>query len=468
MTRSTVFRALAAAAIAAAASPSRAAPRASPGILHQLNSAVEGVLARVSPAVVQISVTGYGPVEGEPGEGAPLARQHAIASGVIVDPDGYIMTNYHVVDGAQRIRVSLAPAGGEGSARDGSRRVYEARVVGTHPEADLALLKIDAHRLPTLSIDGKRPVRQGELVFAVGSPQGLASTATMGVVSSVSRQAEVVSPMVYIQTDAPINPGNSGGPLVDVDGEVVGLNTFILSQSGGSQGLGFAIPASMVRLVYDSLRKYGHVHRTEVGASAQTITPPLAAGLGLPRDWGVVVSDVVPGGPAAVAGLAEGDVVDTLDGKPVDSLAALSGALYLHAAEQPVQMKVLRGAKAVTIQIRGVESKHPVEQLVNLSRAEDHLVAKLGVIGVEVSDELRQLMPALRAGPGVVVAARTVEPSSIESGLQTGDVIRAVNRAPVTTVPGLRKAVDGLTAGSPVVIQIDRAGRRRYLSFEME
>ena len=348
-----VRRATLALALIALAGPSRAQAgkgSAPSPILHDLNTAVSRLVAKVSPAVVQVRVTGYGPAGDAGGaEGSLVSRQRSIGSGVIVDPAGFVLTNEHVIHGAQRIQVVLpAPQNGEGpTGKGGRQRIYDARVVGTQASIDLALLRIEATGLPTLALDPSAKVRQGELVFAVGSPQGLANTVTMGIVSSSARQIDVVTPlptpMLLIQTDAPINPGNSGGPLVNADGVLVGINTFIVSQSGGSQGLGFAIPAPMVRFAYDSLRKYGYVRRIEAGITAQAVTPVLATGLGLPRDWGVVVSDVAPGSAAAAAGVQPGDVIDAFDGRPVDSLPALTGALFLHQVGEPVLLAVLRG-----------------------------------------------------------------------------------------------------------------------------
>src|SRR4029077_4262876 len=177
--------------------------------------------------------------------------------------------------------------------------IFPARVVGVTREIDLALLKIETPaKLPALPLASYRNLHQGEVVLAFGSPEGLRNTVTLGVVSSVARQTDPDSPMVYIQTDAPINPGNSGGPLVNVDGEVVGINTFILSQSGGNEGLGFAIPSSVVNVPYQQLRKFGHIHRAQIGIGLQSITPVLAAAMNLPRSYGVIVSDVLPDGPA--------------------------------------------------------------------------------------------------------------------------------------------------------------------------
>src|SRR5712692_8666199 len=254
-------------------------PSEPPPVLQQLNSALQGLVAKVSPAVVQVLVTGYGTLnESNRAQTALIVRQHAVGSGVIVDPDGYIVTNAHVVEGAQRIRVALALPLDDSPLNTpaGKCHILDAKLLGVHKDSDLALLKIEATKLPTLPLGIGHRARVGQLVIAIGSPEGLQNSVTLGVVSAVGRQPDPDKPMIYVQTDAPINPGNSGGPLVDMEGEVVGINTFILSESGGSEGLGFAIPARVVNFVYGSLRRYGHVHRVEIGAGAQTITPTLA------------------------------------------------------------------------------------------------------------------------------------------------------------------------------------------------
>src|ERR1700730_3050183 len=283
--------------------------------LHQLNASIESLVERVSPAVVQIIVTGYGSTEqSDRGQtSVVIGRQRAIGSGVIVDAEGYIVTNAHVLNGAEKIEVIVPPqlvAGVPGNlAQAAQAKSYQARKVGVAREIDLAVIKIEAHGLPALSIRTTTVAKQGELVFAFGSPEGLRNTVTMGVVSAVERQPDPDSPLVYIQTDAPINPGNSGGPLVDTDGELLGIDTFILSTSGGNQGLGFAIPAGVIAFAYPQLLKYGHIHQPEMGAIIQGITPELAAGLHLPRDSGIIVSDVSPGGPADTAGMKIQDII---------------------------------------------------------------------------------------------------------------------------------------------------------------
>jgi serine protease Do len=225
-------------------------------LLRQLDGSLVALTSKVSRAVVQIQVTGMGPAHkksNEDGEGlAVLAEERAIGSGVILDPRGYIVTNAHVVERADRIRVVHPTPVGDSAfdtAPEGKAEILVAKLVGVDRETDLALLKVEANHLPTLQLGVHRPARPGELVFAFGSPEGLQNSVTMGVVSSVWRQPDPDSPMVFVQTDAPINSGNSGGPLVDLDGYVVGLNTFIMTKGGGSEGLGFAIPASTVQFL---------------------------------------------------------------------------------------------------------------------------------------------------------------------------------------------------------------------------
>jgi len=311
----------------------RSGAPASSNILRELDSSIEKVVARVSPAVVQIVVTGYGPSEDHGHtDTAKIVRQRAVGAGVIVDPEGYIMTNAHVVEGAQRIRVILPPAPANSSLDVQpihAGQILDAQVVGLHKASDLALLRVDATNLPSVHVRSDVRVRQGEVVLAIGSPEGLRDSVSMGVVSSVARQPDSDNPMVYIQTDAALNPGNSGGPLVDVDGNVVGINTLILSKGGGSEGLGFAIPAEIVDFDYQHLRKYGRVQRVAMGAKAQNITPTLAAGLGLTRSSGAIISNVSADGPAETAGLRPEDVVVAIDDRQIIALPDFIAALYL-------------------------------------------------------------------------------------------------------------------------------------------
>jgi len=458
--------------------PKSAAPEAhapdSPNILRQMNSALEDLAAKVSPAVVQIQTTGYGPLsEGSRGEAALIVRQHAVGSGVIVDSNGYIMTNAHVVEGAQRIRVALPMlASSPANAPAGQRPVLDAKLIGVHKESDLALLKIEQTNLPTLSLEEPQNIRVGQLVLAVGSPEGLQNSVTMGVISAVARRADPAKSLNYVQTDAPINPGNSGGPLVDMDGHVVGLNTFILTQSGGSEGLGFAIPARVVSFVYRSLRKYGHVHHVEIGAAAQEISQTLAEGLGLPRSWGVIVDDVVPGGPAESAGLKVQDIVLTADDRPIETMSALTAATYLHNPDRLMKLEILRGTGANVekkiLYVPAVEKHDQMDLLMDATDPEKSLVPRLGVLAIDITDQLRSAVGTPRIPGGVVVVGRAADLIVSESGLQTGDIIHSLNTKAIDSMETLRSVVHDLKSGASVVLQIERDGGLQYLAFEME
>ena len=444
---------------------------ASSNLLRALDSSLETVVAKVSPAVVQIVVAGYGPLEDHEHATARITRQHAIGTGIIVDPDGYILTNAHVVEGAQRIRVIL-PSDPTDSPLElqpnHAGQILEATVLGTHKQSDLALLKIQASHLPSVSLRSDLRVRQGELVFAIGSPEGLQDSVTMGVVSSVARQPDPENPMVYIQTDAPLNPGNSGGPLVDIDGNLVGINTLILSKGGGSEGLGFAIPAAIVNFDYQNLRKFGHVQRVSIGAKAQSITPTLAAGLGLGRSWGAIISDTVPGGLADAAGINAEDVVLAIDDRPIPSLPDFMAALYLHPPDQVLKIDILRGTSQMSFNVP-VEVYH--EKLSDLSEVPDlqkSLIRRLSVFVTDLDDKVKSLLPATRSDTGVVVIAQTSGTSGPDTGLQAGDIIRTMNHVPLQSISQFQAGVHEIRPGDPVVLQVERNGNLQYLAFEME
>jgi len=451
--------------------PADTKPAEPPSVLLQLNGALQSLAARVSPAVVQILVTGYGPLrEEDRTQTAFIVRQHAVGSGVIVDPSGYIMTNAHVVEGAQRIRVALPLPMGDsaGQVPIGKRRILEAKLVGQHKETDLALLKIDETDLPTLQLGSRQRSQVGQLVFAIGSPEGLQNSVTMGVVSAIARQPDTSKPITYIQTDAPINPGNSGGPLVDMSGVVLGINTFILSQGGGSEGLGFAIPARVVDFVYHSLRLHGHVHRVEIGAVAQEITPTLADGLRLSQHWGVVVVDVTPDGPAASAGLQIQDIILTADDRRIETLPSLTAALYLHRLDQVVKLEILRGNEKKTLYVPAIEHRDHMDELLDAVNPENSLIPRLGVLAIDLTADLRTRLGSLRIPSGVVVVGRAADLIMPDTGLQAGDIIHQLNSTSVDTVDALRTAVGSLKTGDAVVLQVERDGGLMYVSFELE
>jgi serine protease Do len=439
--------------------------------LRKLNESVDTLIKKVSPSVVQILVTGYGPIDsGEHSNTAVvIGRQRAIGSGFVIDPAGYIITNAHVVSGAQRVQVVVPEGVSDGSLQailSARTDIVPARVVGVARDIDVALLKVDNIKFAALPLAPYRNIHQGEVVLAFGSPEGLRNTVTFGVVSSVARQIDPDSPMVYIQTDAPINPGNSGGPLVNVDGEVVGINTFILSQSGGNEGLGFAIPSSVVGVAYQQLRKFGHIHRAQIGIGVQTISPVLAAALNLPRSYGVIVSDVLPGSPALTAGVRVGDILLTVDGRAADSVPYVSFRLMSVDAGAKVRLEVLRGKEKLAFDVLVVEAPHEMDQIASLADPEKNLVRPLGIIGVEIDQKIAAMAEDLRDPFGIIVVARSTQGADIP--LTTGDVIRTLNGQPMTTLERLRAALQSLPSGTPVVLQIQREQRLLFVAFTLD
>jgi serine protease Do len=305
-------------------------------------------------------------------------------------------------------------------------------------------------------------------VMAFGNPLGLENSVSMGVVSSVARQIKPDDTMIYIQTDAPINPGNSGGPLVDADGRVMGLNTFILSQSGGSEGLGFAIPSNIIRNVYQQIRQEGHVHRSEIGVYAQTITPQMAAGLQLAQDWGVLLSDVDPGGPGDIAGLKPGDIVMSLNGKTEGNARQLEVDLYRYPVGSKVDLQIMRNGEKKAVQVATMERHGDPERFADMVDPAKNLVSRLGILGIDVDERVTSLLPDLRKHYGVVVAARGGDAAYSGDSLHLGDVIYELNNTPVTDVATLRKQLDQMKDTDAIVLQVEREGRLMYITLEIE
>ena len=451
-----------------AASQARAQSDADP--LRRWDESVDALLRRVSPSIVQIMVTGYGTVsDTDRGNAVVIGKQKAIGSGFVVDSGGYILTNAHVVNGAQHVQVALPPeeANRPVAALVSKLVVLPAHIVGVAREVDLALLKVDGVKLPALPMANFRTLRQGELVFALGSPQGLRNSVTHGVISSVARQTDPDSPMVYIQTDAPINPGNSGGPLINSSGEVVGVNTFILSQSGGAEGLGFAIPCGVVHVVYQQLRKYGHIHRPEIGIQLQTISPEMARGLKLSRNYGLIASDITPGGAAEAAGVRIGDILLSIDGRAADNLPYVAFHMLSRDAGEKVHIEVLRDSMQMSFDITLKEHPHEMDQISALADPAKNLVPQLGILAVEIDKQIASMIEDLRDPYGIIVAARAAG-AAVEVPLTTGDVIRSLNGEPMTTLDRLRAALKAAPSGAPVVLQIQREGKLQFITFTLE
>jgi len=448
-------------------------PKTAPtSILKEYDEALDVVAERAMMSVVEIKVTSYGvPENAKEGSGQAMERERALGSGVIVDPDGYIMTNNHVVSGATRIRVVVAPATTElipfHTSLSQPERVYEAKLIGTNRYADLALIKIEAKNLPTIPLPEKYQLRLGQMVLAIGAPEGLDHTVTRGIVSSVGRQPEPDRPMVYVQTDAPINPGNSGGPLIDRDGNLVGINTFIFTSGGGSEGLGFAIPEPIVRFAYYAFKTQGSVPPITIGAHAQTITLPLANALKLSQRSGVVLSDVLPESPAARAGLMLNDVVTMIDGFSIDSLPKYTAFLYLHPVDRPMAMQVMRSGKLISVSVKPILAPASIDNLSDLINPKTDLVASLGIFAIDLKGDLVGAM-GMRSTAGVVVAGiLRGEPITLAE-LEVGDLIYSINGQPVADTNSLRHALAVMKQNDAVVFGVERRGILQYVAFEIE
>ncbi|MEO8051932.1 MAG: trypsin-like peptidase domain-containing protein [Acidobacteriota bacterium] len=337
---------------------------------------------------MQIVSTGYGrPDAADQGASSLLARQRSTGSGVILSDDGFIVTNYHVVEGARRIEVRLA-VDGSGIPKE---PILQAKLVGVDRQTDLAVIQIERSGLPHLTFGDPKDVRVGQVVMAFGSPLGLAGSVSMGVVSSIARQVHEDDSIAYLQTDTPINPGNSGGPLVDTDGRVVGINTFILTQSGGSEGLGFAIPSDVVGSVYRQIRKDGHVHRGQLGILAQDITPEMAKVLKLPQQSGAITSDVRPGGPADQAGLKIEDIIVGVNGTPIKRARDLQSFIYSQPLDNQVAMTVRRGDQTLSLKMKVIERPDDPQRFADMVNPEKNVIPQLGVL-VHVRDHRTRII----------------------------------------------------------------------------
>jgi serine protease Do len=437
--------------------------------LEELSGSFERIAEKVSPSVVQIFTSGYSV---GPGPWGIALRRAGEASGVVIDPAGYIVTNAHVVHAARRIQVQLAarveaPGTQRAVVRPQGGRV-DAHLVGIDVTTDLALLKIPMSDLPALELGDSDTLKQGQIVLAFGSPLGLGNTVTMGVVSAVAREVRPDDMMVYVQTDAPINPGNSGGPLVDSDGRVVGINTMILTQSGGSEGVGLAIPSNIVRPIVEQLRKYGRVRRGVVQMQVQSVTPTMAAALGLAQTWGVIVADIVPGGPADRAGLRVGDVITGIDDRAVDSMRQFGLSLYRHTPGSTVTLDVLRGPRHMTFVVPVVERPDDPNRILDMVDPKKNLVPELDILAVDLTESYLRAIEPPRMQGGVLVAGMTADAAPPADRFQPGDIIYAVNGKDVNSLADLRAAVAGMKDGDPCVVQLERQGMLMFVSFEID
>ena len=468
--------------------------------LVALDSAVEAVAARVSPAVVNVAVTSRGseeeraamqqgsggeqggeqdlppgfaqffgpggPFGGGQGQGQGQGRggmrqqqqqplEHGIGSGVIISPDGYIVTNNHVVDGAVEMKVTL-----------NDRRVLKAKLVGVDKLTDLAVIKVDAHDLPAIAWGDSTALKPGQTVLAFGSPFGyFQNSVTRGIVSAVNRdnpyKDDARKPGGYIQTDAAINPGNSGGALVNAHGELVGINTFIISNSGSFAGAGFAIPSQIVRATAEQLIKTGAVHHGYLGISMNDVTPENASFFNLKEATGAIVAQVTPDSPAAKAGLKNGDVIDELNGKKVFNGSALQVAVSQDQPGDKIALGILRNGISMTINVTVGEFHGGKEVATNDGPA----APKGGKLGLAVDDLTSDVRQQLRLPEDVRgVAVEQVRPGSAadDAGLAPGDVILEVNRKPATSAQEFVSAVHANPEGKDILLLVWSKGGSSY------
>jgi len=470
---------------AEAASSAAAAPLDDSRVssLVALDDAVEAVASRVTPAVVSVSVTakvnpnGPGddgmPAQGQippgmqqyffgfgspfQGQGMPQQPQveHGVGSGVIVSPDGYIVTNDHVVNDATQIRVSMH-----------DRRVFPARLIGVDKLNDLAVIKIDAKELPSIPWGDSNALRPGQSVLAFGSPFGYFQfSVTRGIISALNRPNPYTDdprkPGDFIQTDAAINPGNSGGPLVDAHGEVIGINTFIITNSGSFAGAGFAIPSEIARASAEQIIKTGAVHHGYLGISMNDVTPDNASFFNLPDASGAIISQVTPDSPASRAGLKTGDVLRSLNGRPMVNGSALQVAVSQIAPGNAIQLGILRNGKPETVNVQVGEYHAKTELADNAGPAKDHR-ARLGLAVADLTPDVRQQLNLPEQVHGAAI--EKVKPASPadDAGLAPGDVILEVDRKPVQSADSFANEVHALPEGKDILLLVWSHGGASY------
>jgi serine protease Do len=381
-------------------------------------------------------------------------KEKSLGSGVIVSPDGYIITNNHVVEKSDDIKVTLV-----------DRRTFKGTIVGADPKTDIAILKIDAGSLMTLKWGDSDKLQVGEFVLAIGSPYGLSNTVTMGIISAVGRaNVGIADYEDFIQTDAAINPGNSGGPLVNIQGELIGINTAIFSRTGGYQGIGFAVPSNMVRLVMDQLVQKGKVTRGWIGVTIQELTPELAQEFGLKKSKGALVSDVGKDSPAAKAGIMRGDIILELNGKEVKDVSSLRNMVAQSKTGSEITIKILRAGKEFVVKVLIVELPREVAE-VSPERLPNDTEAKVltGLTVMDLSKEIVRQLGFNKDEKGVVVVR--VEPGSPsdDAEIKKGDIIKEINKKEIYNLEDFNRITKNIKKNESVLLFINRSGKKYYI-----
>jgi serine protease Do len=440
-----------------------------PRQIMETGRAFSEIVRAVSPAVVNISTTKVMSREAQPffedpffdffspfhDFGTPKKwKERSLGSGIIAAQDGYIITNNHVVEKADEIKVTLI-----------DRRTFKGRLVGADPKTDVAVIKIDATNLPTLIWGDSDKLQVGEFVLAIGSPYGLSNTVTMGIISAVGRaNVGIADYEDFIQTDAAINPGNSGGPLVNIKGEIIGMNTAIFSRTGGYQGIGFAVPSNMVRLVMDQLLQKGKVTRGWIGVTIQELTPELAQEFGLKKTKGALVSDIAKDSPAAKSGIMRGDVILEFNGKEVKDVSSLRNMVAQSKTGSEITMKILRAGREFTVKVFIVELPREVAEIVPSQLPDNSdLRALTGLTVMNLSREIIRQLGFSKDEKGVVVVK--VEPGSPadDAEMKKGDVIKEINKKTINNVEDFNRITTNIRKNDSVLLFINRSGKKFYV-----
>jgi len=378
-------------------------------------------------------------------------REDSLGSGVIISPEGYILTNNHVVEGATDVRVTLS-----------DKRQLKAKVIGTDPKTDIAVLKVDGSGFPAITIGDSSKVQVGDYALAVGDPFGVGQTVTMGIISALNRgNLGIEDYEDFIQTDAPINPGNSGGALVNDRGELVGINTAILSHgSGGNEGIGFAIPINMARKVMSQILDHGKVNRAYLGIMVQDITPGISKAMNLKDMKGVLVGDVTPSGPASRSGVQRGDVILEVNGKPMEDSRELRNTISMMNPDSTVKLKLLRNGNSTDVSVKLGDLPSDKEQAKTEEGSSDKALDGVTVENLDAQTERQLGLPAATAG---CVVTDIDQASSLASeGLRRGDVIQEVNHQPVRNVTQFEEAMH--KAGDHPLLLVNRQGSTLFLA----
>jgi serine protease Do len=443
--------------------------------LKAQNDAYRAIAKAILPAIVNISTTKVVNVNPQqspffndpffrqffgPGfQGVPRKRrENALGSGVIISPNGYIVTNNHVIEKASEIRVQL-----------GNKKEYKGKLIGTDPKTDVAVIKIDATGLPVVPWGDSTTLQVGEIVMAFGNPFGLNQTVTSGIVSAVGRSGVgIESYEDFIQTDAAINPGNSGGALVNIKGQLIGINTAIVSPSGGFNGIGFAIPSNLVRKVAESLIKTGKVERGWLGVNIQEVTPALAQEFGLKEVRGALVTDVSSDSPAAKAGIKRGDVILEFDGTPIENNSQLALRVGLTPVGKTVKIKVLRGKQEKTLSVKIAEQPASLAEANSQSSQESGnggLTNALGDLAVQnLTPDIAKQLNVSPQTRGVVIAGVRSGSVAQSAGLQRGDIIQEIDRQPVANLADYKRIARGIGKDDSVLLLINRQGGTLYIA----